>query len=117
MSKIGKALLSLILDKKARDALDVAAQQPKTALTPQPTAQPTAPPQPQPSLNEQLHAKLTAAQSQPRSNLAPNRQQLIQNAMRVRSTKQDVLQELSQEQRLKLQVMAMKAMLPKNQGR
>jgi len=113
MSKIGKALLSLILDKKARDALDVAAQQPKTALTPQPTA----PAQPQPSLNEQLHTKLTAAQSQPRSNLAPNRQQLIQNAMRVRSTKQDVLQELSQEQRLKLQVMAMKAMLPKNQGR
>jgi len=111
MSKIGKAFLSLILDKKAREALKIAAQQPK------PTPAPRNFVPPQPSLNKQLHTKLEAAQSRPRPNAAPNRQQLIQNAMRVRSSKQDVLQELSQEQRLKLQVMAMKAMMPKDQSR
>jgi len=114
MSKIGKAFMSLILDKKARDALENAAQRPK------PKARPVNAPREEPSeasIKAQLHAKLEGVQNRPQQTASPTRQQLIQNALRVHAAKQDVLDDLSQEQKMKLQVMAMKAMAPKGSSR
>jgi hypothetical protein len=104
MSKIGKAFMSLVLDKKAREALQNVTQK----LPPS-----TVPPQaPQPSVKQRLDTKLEEVQNRPAQNVSPSRQQLIQDAIRVRASKQEVLSDLSQEQRLKLQVLAMKAMMP-----
>lgn len=116
MSKLGKAFMSLILDKKARDALQNAAQQPMAP--PPPAATPAHPPvsRPQPSVKAQLDAKLDEVQNRPERTTTPTRQQLIQDALRVRASKQDVLADLSDEQRLKLQVLAMKAMMPPKPG-
>ncbi|MBL4615903.1 MAG: hypothetical protein JKY27_13680 [Magnetovibrio sp.] len=112
MSKIGKALMSLLLDKKARDALHTAQQQPRPARATSRPAPPSPVAPPQLSVKAQLAAKLDEVQNRPKNNGSPDRKQLIQNAMRVRSSKQDILSDLSQEQRLKLQVLAMKAMMP-----
>lgn len=111
MSKIAKAFMSLILDKKAREALHTAAQQPKSAQTarPRPTHQ-------QQDVKAQLDAKLNEVQNRTENATPPDRKQLIQDAMRVRAAKQEVLADLSQEQRLKLQVLAMKAMMPNKPG-
>ncbi|HEY9078942.1 hypothetical protein [Magnetovibrio sp.] len=120
MSKIGKAFMSLILDKKAREALEKAASAPKPAD--RPVAAPPQPRQPLPEpsqaqIKAQLDAKIDGIQNRVANQHAqsgsPTRQQLIQNALRVHAAKQDVLDDLSAEQKLKLQVMAMKAMAPK----
>ena len=116
MSKIGKAFMSLILDKKAREALETAQARPKARPNPASRdAAPAPPPKPEPqgrALQDQLHAKLDEVQSRPRPSAAPSRQELIQNARRVHASKQAVLSDLSDEQRLKLQVLAMRAMRP-----
>lgn len=120
MSKIGKALMSLFLDKKAREALEKAAARPK------PGAQPTPAPQqrPEPSqanIKAQLDATLDGIQDRahntPGHAASPSRRQLIQDALRVHAARQDVLDDLSTEQKMKLQVMAMKAMAPKSSTR
>ena len=118
MSKIGKAFMSLLLDKKAREALESAAARPKSA--------PQQPPQPSPersqaSIKAQLDATLDGIQNRPQSTMgqtaSPTRQQLIQNARHVHAARQNVLDDLSAEQKMKLQVMAMKAMTPKSTTR
>jgi len=124
MSKIGKAFMSLLLDKKAREALESAATRPKPA--PQTATQPAAAPQQKPepsqaSIKAQLDATLDGIQNRPQGPLgqtaSPTRQQLIQAAKRVHAARQDVLDDLSAEQKMKLQVMAMKAMAPKSTTR
>ena len=118
MSKIGKAFMSLILDKKARDALQNAAQRPQPdPLQTPPVSAPQRPePSPEPSqaqIKAQLDAKLNGMQNHLPQTASPTRQQLIQDARRVHAARQDVLDDLSAEQKMKLQVMAMKAMGPK----
>jgi len=124
MSKIGKAFMSLLLDKKAREALESAAARAKSA--PQVASQPAAAPQhtPEPSqasIKAQLDATLEDIQNRPQNApgqaASPTRQQLIQAARRVHAARQDVLDDLSAEQKMKLQVMAMKAMAPKSTTR
>ena len=116
MSKIGKAFMSLILDKKAREALQNAAQQPKPAPQPEVIPEPS-----QASIKAQLDATLDGIQNRPQTHngqtASPTRQQLIQAARRVHAARQNVLDDLSAEQKLKLQVMAMKAMSPKRTSR
>jgi len=118
MSKIGKAFMSLILDKKAIETMEVAAHQKasaKAAAPPglQPPLHAPFPPARQPSVKEQLDAKLDAVQNRPERGVSPTRQQLIQDALRMRANKQqEVLEDLTDEQRLKLQVLAMRAMMP-----
>ena len=116
MSKFSKAVMSLFLDQKARDAMELARHR-KTALkgaaqTQSGTTPTTPEDQPQERIKEQLDAKLDEVQKRTARAGSPSRQELIQNAMRVRAQKQDVLADLSDEQRLKLQVLAMKAMMP-----
>ena len=124
MSKIGKAFMSLMLDKKARDALQNAAQRPSPAPQPTQSSAPqsaVAPESSQASIKAQLDATLDGFHNRPQTHAgqtaSPNRQQLIQAARRVHAARQDVLDDLSAEQKMKLQVMAMKAMAPKNTTR
>jgi len=114
MSKIGKAFMSLLLDKKARESLQKAAAQPKPAPQQRPETTPAPAPEPsQAQIKAQFDAKMDGIQNRPAPKASPTRQQLIQNARRVHAARQDVLDDLSAEQKMKLQVMAMKAMSPK----
>jgi hypothetical protein len=125
MSKLGRAFMSLILDKKARERLN--APGPGGANSPRgganspvpPASAPLSPPRSEPTQAEikaRLDAKLDQVQNRPQRTASPTRQQLIQDALRTRSAKQDVFENLSPEQRLKLQVLAMKAMMPPKNG-
>ncbi|MBF0249556.1 MAG: hypothetical protein HQL35_02885 [Alphaproteobacteria bacterium] len=117
MSKISNALLSLFLDKKARQALEHTKER---AHPHAPHHAPLAPPPPpeetQEDIKRQLDAKIDAVKEKGPGGIPKDRRQLIQEARRVHSAKQDVLKDLSPEQRLKLQVLAMKAMLPSKPG-
>ena len=107
MAKLGKALMSLLLDKKARDALEAKAvvkrqPAPASAVQPQRSAPARHPSQ------QEINARLDEAQqaSTTRTN-APGRQQLIQQALQVRAHEAKMLDDLPEEQRLKLKAMAM----------
>jgi len=116
MSKIGKAFMSLILDKKARTALEQSAARPKDMPSPAP-APVAAPQEHEAALQERLQAKLDEVQNRPPPSANPSRRELIQNARRVHASKQTILNDLSDEQRLKLQVLAMRAMMPSSGGK
>lgn len=110
MAKLGKALMSLLLDKKARDALEAKAAvtqayQQQRAVERERT--PQAAPVRHPSQGE-INARLDKAQQASVTRAGtPGRQQLIQQAMQVRATKAKMLDDLPEEQRLKLKAMAM----------
>jgi len=120
MAKLGKALMSLLLDKRAREKLAARKAAPQRAPAPgtddgaeagaeaQPA--PPSPPRhadaPHPS-REELYARLNdAAQASDRRAASPDRQRLIQDALKVRAQQAKKLDELPREQRLKLQAMA-----------
>jgi len=113
MAKLGKALMSLLLDKKAREALEAKAAAPRPATQHVPQTPPQQPGQaapaqaPHPS-QEEIYARLDEAQqaSTNRAN-TPDRQRLIQEALKVRANKAKMLEELPEEQRRRLQAMAM----------
>ena len=112
MAKLGKALMSLLLDKKAREALDAkAAAKAATRHAPHPSA-PSATQAPQRAepapTQEQINARLHEAQQAASGRVnTPDRRQLIQNAMKVRANKAKMLEDLPEEQRRKLQALAM----------
>ena len=115
MSKLGKAMMSLFLDKRAREVLGNAQSAPNTQPRRQPV--PRGPEhQSQKEIKQQLDSKIDEIHSKPQKTTSLSRQELIAQAQRVRAQKQDVLADLTQEQRLKLQVMAMKAMMPPKPG-
>jgi len=111
MAKLGKALMSLLLDKKAREALEAKAAAPARAQeqrTQEQRGQEQRGPQtPHPSQDE-IYARLEQAQqaSQNRVN-SPSRQQLIDEARRVRTEKAKMLDDLPEDQRRRLKAMAM----------
>lgn len=110
MAKLGKALMSLLLDKKARNALEAKAAV-KQAHQQQRTVERAPPPQAAPARHpsrDEINARLDKAQQASLTRTAaPGRQQLIQQAMQVRANKAKMLDELPEEQRLKLKAMAM----------
>ena len=133
MAKLSKALLTLLLDKKARESIkrqppsqqamaDAEAQAEALARALTGETQPVNPAQmnaqraygpqePHPSPQE-IHDRLDQAQQKvAQKRGTPERQRLIEEARRVRASKQSVLDELSEEQRLKLQALAMKTMM------
>lgn len=113
MAKFGKALMSLLLDKKAREALEAkGAAQPVTQQAPAPVHAPD----PHPS-REELGARLDAAQqaSDNRVN-TPDRQRLIQDALKVRADKAKMLDDLPEEQRRRLKAMAMMSFMRARPG-
>ena len=119
MAKLGKTLMSLFLDKRAREAIEAQgktrAKTPATPPTPAPAAPPPTP-EPHPS-REELNARLEqAADASAKRAASPGRQQLIQQALKVRAAKAKMLDELPQEQRLKLQAMAQMSFLKAKSG-
>lgn len=91
---IGKALGSLLLDKKARDALKK--RRPASGKAGRDAAV------------AEARAKMAGV-------MTPERAELIRQAMQVRKAKQAIFADLSDEQRQKLVAVAMKKLL--NEGR
>ncbi|MEQ8227153.1 MAG: hypothetical protein RIA64_03640 [Rhodospirillales bacterium] len=101
-----KALLSVVMDKKARSKLDAA----KTRVE-------KAPPSPEalPASSEELRLAARSALEQAEKELASkpkltaDRKALIQQALAVRKQKTKILDDLGPDQKLKLQAMALEA--------
>lgn len=91
---VSKAMLALVLDKRARDALDAAKDAP-----------PVAPPQGLP---------VPPAAAKPRSAAPPamtdERRELIRNALAVQRSKQHVFDNLDEDAKAKLLIAAVKAL-------
>ncbi|HEY9163558.1 MAG TPA: hypothetical protein VIN57_03020 [Magnetovibrio sp.] len=115
MAKLGKALLSLLLDKKARAALEAQAAAPRPQSPPVPIkASPT--PQPHPS-PEEIYSRLDQAQQASVQRAAsPDRRQLIQEALKVRANKAKMLEDLPDGQQRKLKALAMMSLLKARSG-
>jgi len=118
---VSKALLSFVLDKDARDRLEA-----RKNPSPEPAPEPPNPEPVQPpgqtkteDTRELILDSLRAAEQElaEKPKMTPGRQALIQQAMNVRRSKEHVLNGLSQEQRDKLYVVAIKTLqLPPGPG-
>ena len=111
---VSKALLSFVLDKDARDRLEA-----RKNPSPEPAPEPPNPETVQPprqtkteDTRELILDSLRAAEQElaEKPKMTPGRQALIQQAMNVRQSKKHVLNGLSQEQRDKLYVVAIKTL-------
>ncbi len=111
---VSKALLSFVLDKDARDRLEA-----RKNPSPEPAPEPPNPEPVQPTgqtktedTRELILDSLRAAEQElaEKPKMTPGRQALIQQAMNVRRSKEHVLNGLSQEQRDKLYVVAIKTL-------
>ena len=114
---VSKALLSFVLDKDARDRLEARKKTKPARKNPSPE-----PPNPEPvqptgqtkteDTRELILDSLRAAEQElaEKPKMTPGRQALIQQAMNVRRSKEHVLNGLSQEQRDKLYVVAIKTL-------
>lgn len=127
MAKLGNALMSLLLDKQARENIKQRPVAPNKAALNKAQAQAYAqaqPSQPQAHVQDQdqahpsqeeINARLEqSSQTVEQRRNSPERQKLIEEAQRVRASKMSVLDDLSEEQKLKLQALAMKSFF--NQG-
>ena len=114
---VSKALLSFVLDKDARDRLEAR----KSPSPEPPNPEPVQPPGQTKTedTRELILDSLRAAEQElaEKPKMTPGRQALIQQAMNVRRSKEHVLNGLSQEQRDKLYVVAIKTLqLPPGPG-
>ena len=118
---VSKALLSFVLDKDARDRLEARkkTKPAKKKPSPKPAPEPSNPEPIQPpgqtkteDTRELILDSLRAAEQElaEKPKMTPGRQALIQQAMNVRRSKEHVLNGLSQEQRDKLYVVAIKTL-------
>ncbi|PIW27832.1 MAG: hypothetical protein COW30_09240 [Rhodospirillales bacterium CG15_BIG_FIL_POST_REV_8_21_14_020_66_15] len=102
-----KALLSVVMDKKARSTLDAARTRAEQA--------PAATPEAQPASAEELRVAARQALEQAEKELAAkprltaDRKALIQQALAVRKQKTRILDDLGPDQKIKLQAMALEA--------
>ncbi|MBL4691704.1 MAG: hypothetical protein JKY92_00015 [Magnetovibrio sp.] len=122
MAKLSKAFISLILDKKAREALKNRPQAPtpsakagpNTALNlgagrpPEPVHAKPVDTHPSP---QAIRDRLDQAEQEMEKNRSPERLQLIQSALKIRHEQSKLLEQLSDEQREKLQSLAVKSFL------
>lgn len=122
---LSKTLLSLVLDKDARDRLEARkkSQPARKAPPPEPAQEPPRePPDPEPvqpprrmeteDTHELILDALRAAEQElsEKQEMTPERQALIQQTMNVYRSKEHVLASLSQEQRDKLYAVATKTL-------
>ena len=107
---VSKALLSFVLDKDARDRLEARKNPSPEPPNPEPV-QPTGQTKTE-DTRELILDSLRAAEQElaEKPKMTPGRQALIQQAMNVRRSKEHVLNGLSQEQRDKLYVVAIKTL-------
>ena len=114
---VSKALLSVVMDKNARDRLETQKER-KPARKAPPPAPPKAPSVAPPQAAETEETRqlimdsLRAAEQEltEKRDLTPDRQALIQQALDLQRTKAHVLDDLSQEDREKLYVVALKSL-------
>jgi len=110
MAKFGGAFMALFLDKKARTNL-------KNKPTQSQNAAPHTPPAPQRVENapqvtpEGLRDRLVEAEQEMEQKRSPDRLELIKNAMKIRNEQTKILDQLSKEQRQKLQDIAVNSFL------
>lgn len=115
MAKLGKALLSLLLDKKARAALEAQAAAPRPQSPPA-SQQVRQPPPSHPS-QEEIYSRLDQAQQASTQRAAsPDRRQLIQEALKVRANKAKMLEDLPDGQQRRLKALAMMSLLKAHSG-
>ncbi|MCR4377317.1 MAG: hypothetical protein NUV50_04405 [Rhodospirillales bacterium] len=121
MAKLGKTLMSLFLDKKARAALEAKAALRQHSQSsrhfpdlPPASTPPGTPPgaqiarQPAPPTRDEINARLLEAEQAVSGRMkTPDRQNLIDQALKVRANKAKMLEELPEEQRRRLQALAM----------
>jgi len=107
MAKLGGAFMALFLDKKAREIVKNRPQQPITSA-PNQSAPTAAQPAPSPQV---INDRLAEAEQEMAKKRSPERLQLIKNAMKIRNEQAKLLDELSTEQKKKLQEIAMKSFL------
>ena len=114
---VSKALLSFVLDKDARDRLEARKKTKPARKNPSPeplNPEPVQPPRQTKTedTRELILDSLRAAEQElaEKPKMTPGRQALIQQAMNVRRSKEHVLNGLSQEQRDKLYVVAIKTL-------
>lgn len=114
---VSKVLLSVVMDKNARDRLETRKEK-KPARKAPPPASPKAPSvaPPQAAETEETHQlimdALRAAEQEltEKRDMTPDRQALIQQALDLQRSKAHVLDGLSQEEREKLYVVALKSL-------
>ncbi len=114
---VSKALLSMVMGKDARDRLGTRKERKPAGKAPTP-ASPKAPSvaPPQASETEGTHQlimdALRAAEQEltEKQDMTPDRQALIQQALDLQRSKAHVLDDLSQEEREKLYVVALKSL-------
>lgn len=119
---LGGAVMSLFLDKRARETLKAAkgaqpvGEQPATPQAPQAPQATAAPTAPHPT-REEINARLDEAVERraQRAN-TPDRQALIEDALRIHADKSKILDDLPEEQKQKLKAMAMMALLKPGSG-
>lgn len=102
-----KALLSVVMDKKARSALDAAKQRANKAPAAAPEALPTSAEELRFAARQALESAEKELASKPK--LTGERKALIQQALAVRKQKTKILDELGPDQKIKLQAMALEA--------
>lgn len=92
-----KTLLSLVMDKKARETLELARKYKEMEA-------------------QQKGTGNDAVAEQPAVEPSPERKEAIRDAMAVRREKSKILDNLSERDRLKLEAMALKAFMEKSGG-
>jgi len=102
-----KALLSVVMDKKARSALDAAKERAKKAPAAAPEALPASAEELRVAARQALESAEKELASKPK--LTGERKALIQQALAVRKQKTKILDELGPDQKIKLQAMALEA--------
>jgi len=108
MVKLGAAFISLFLDKKARESRKNKPQHPISSGRAKNEAPSVEPPHPSP---EDIYARLEQSEQAMGQNKSPERQQLIQKALRIRAAQATVLDDLSDEQKNKLHDLAVQSLL------
>jgi hypothetical protein len=102
-----KALLSVVMDKKARSSLDAAKERVEKGTAPAPAALPASSEELRVAARQALETAEKELAAKPK--LTADRKALIQQALAVRKQKTAILDELGPDQKLKLQAMALEA--------
>jgi len=107
MSKRPNAFMALFLDKKAREHLKNRSQHP----APQTVTFPSTPQKEDHPSPENIRNRLDEAQTEMEKKRSPERLKLIKNAMNIRREQVKLLDQLSDDQRQRLQSFAVKSFL------
>jgi len=115
MAKLKKTIMSLFLDKKARAALDrrplvrqaIVYQESHNIVQDPPPQTAT---QPHPEV-EEITERLSQAEQEMEKKRSPERLELIQEAMKIRNKQAKMLDALSEDQRSRLQEIAVNSFL------